>query len=89
MYRMVIEGFGNLGSELVHYKLVCVQEGTLQKWLEPQAHLEMVMANTYMEGLVVAMLSKLKALIPCTWMLGVIHVPNMQKHPIDDLCLSV
>jgi hypothetical protein len=30
MYRMVIEGFGNLGSELVHYKLVCVQEGTLQ-----------------------------------------------------------
>ena len=26
---MVIEGFGNLGSELVHYKLVCVQEGTL------------------------------------------------------------
>jgi hypothetical protein len=30
MYRMVIEGFGNLGSELVHYKLVSEQIGTLQ-----------------------------------------------------------
>jgi hypothetical protein len=31
------------------------------------------MANRVMKGFVVAMLNIRKALIPCTWMLGVVH----------------
>jgi hypothetical protein len=33
---MVIEGFGNLGSELVHYKLVFVQKGDTTNWYQSE-----------------------------------------------------
>jgi hypothetical protein len=43
------------------------------QWLEPQAHLNMVVANRSMEGYVVAMLNIRNAFIPCVWMFGTIH----------------
>lgn len=47
------------------------------------------MSNGSVEGLVVAMLNIQKALIPCAWMLGVVHVQDMPDHPVDYLCLPV
>jgi len=42
-----------------------------------------------MGGSVVVVLDIRKALIPCAWILGVVHVQDMHDHPIDDLCLSI
>jgi hypothetical protein len=42
-----------------------------------------------MEGFFLAMLKMRKNLIPCVWMLGVIHVKDMHDHPIYDLYPSI
>jgi hypothetical protein len=42
-----------------------------------------------MESPVVAVLNIGKTLIPCTWMLRVIHAQDVHNHPIDDLCLAI
>ena len=30
-----------------------------------------------------------EALIPCAWMLSVVHAQNVYNHPDDDLCLAI
>jgi hypothetical protein len=42
-----------------------------------------------MESLVVIVLNIGETLIPCTWMLRVVHAQDVQNHPIDDLYLVV
>jgi hypothetical protein len=42
-----------------------------------------------MESPVVVVLNIGKTLIPCTWMLRVIHAQDVHNHPIDDLCLAI
>jgi hypothetical protein len=59
------------------------------QWLKSQAHVKMAMVGRAMEGYVVAMLNIIKSLIPCVWILGVVHVKDMQDHPIDDLYLCI
>jgi hypothetical protein len=69
-----------------------MQWADLHQWglmMEPQAHLERVVANRVMEGYVVALLNIWKALIPYSWILGVVHVHDMHNHPIDHFCLSI
>jgi hypothetical protein len=58
------------------------------QWLKSKAHLKRVVVGRAMEGSIVAMLEIRKALIPCAWMLGVVHAQHMHNHPIDDLYLS-
>jgi hypothetical protein len=43
------------------------------QWLEPYAHLKRDVANRFVEGSVVDMLNIRKALIPCLWMLIIVH----------------
>jgi hypothetical protein len=38
-----------------------------------------------MYGSVVTVLNIGKTLIPCAWMLGIVHVQDMHDHPVDDL----
>jgi hypothetical protein len=59
------------------------------QWLKTQAHLKRVVVGRAMECFVVVVLDIRKALIPCAWMLGVVHAQEMHDHPIDDLCLSI
>jgi hypothetical protein len=42
-----------------------------------------------MESPVVAVLNIGKTLIPCTWMLRVVHAQDVHNHLIDDLCLAI
>ena len=42
-----------------------------------------------MQGLVVAMLDIGKALIPCAWVLGIIHAKDMHNHLIYNLGLAI
>ena len=42
-----------------------------------------------MEIPIVAILNITKTLIPCTWMLRVVHAQDVHNHPIDDLCLAI
>ena len=42
-----------------------------------------------MKSLVVAVLNIGEALVPCVWMLLVVHAQNVYDHPIDDLCLAI
>ena len=42
-----------------------------------------------MESPVVTVLNIWETLIPCTWMLRVVHVQDVHNHPIDDLCLAI
>jgi hypothetical protein len=42
-----------------------------------------------MYGFVVIVLNIGKTLIPCAWMLGIVHVQDMHDHPIDDLGLAI
>jgi hypothetical protein len=59
------------------------------QWLKTQAHLKRVVVGRAMECSIVVVLDIRKALIPCAWILGVLHVQEMHYHPIhDDLCLS-
>jgi hypothetical protein len=41
-----------------------------------------------MESHVVAYLNIGNTLIPCTWMLRVVHAQDVHNHLIDDLCLA-
>jgi hypothetical protein len=42
-----------------------------------------------MESLIVVVLNIGKTLIPCTWMLTVIHAQYVHNNLIDDLCLAI
>ena len=42
-----------------------------------------------MYGSVVTMLNIGKTLIPCVWMLGIVHAQDIHDHPIDDLGLAI
>jgi hypothetical protein len=42
-----------------------------------------------MERPIVAMLNIGKNIIPCTWILRVVHVKDVHNHLIDDLCLTI
>jgi hypothetical protein len=42
-----------------------------------------------MESPVVTVLNIGETLIPCMWMLRVVHAQDVHNHPIDDLCLVV
>jgi hypothetical protein len=42
-----------------------------------------------MESLVVTVLNIVETLIPCIWMLRVVHAQDVHNHHIDDLCLDV
>jgi hypothetical protein len=42
-----------------------------------------------MESLVVVVMNIGKTLIPCTWMLRIIHAQDVHNHLIDDLCLAI
>ena len=30
-----------------------------------------------------------KALVPCSWMIWIVHAQNVYIHPVDDLCLAI
>ena len=47
------------------------------------------MVSGAMESHVLTMLNIGENLIPCTWMLRVVHVQYVHNHPIDDLCLVI
>jgi hypothetical protein len=47
------------------------------------------MVGGAMESLVVAVLNIGKNIIPCMWMLRVIHEQDVHNHLIDDLCLDI
>ena len=47
------------------------------------------MVSGDMESLVVIVLSIGETLIPCTWMLRVVHAQDVHNHMIDNLCLSI
>jgi hypothetical protein len=57
--------------------------------LESHPHLKGAMVGGDMESPVVVVLKIGKTLIPCTWMLRVIHVKDVHNHLIDDLCLAI
>jgi hypothetical protein len=59
------------------------------QWIGPQTHMKRVVANRAMEGSIIAMLNIWEALIPCKWMLRVVHAQDMHNHPIDHLSLSI
>jgi hypothetical protein len=42
-----------------------------------------------MESHVVILLKIGETLIPCTWILRVVHAQDVHNRPIDDLCLAV
>jgi hypothetical protein len=42
-----------------------------------------------MESPVVTVLNIGETLIPCMWMLRVVHALDVHNHPIGDLCLGV
>jgi len=60
-----------------------------RKWLESQAHLKRVVVSWAMEILVVAMLNIGEALIPCAWMLWVVHAQNAYDHLVENLYLAI
>jgi len=42
-----------------------------------------------MDGSLVGVLKIRKDLIPCAWILGVVHEKDMYNHPIEYLCISI
>jgi hypothetical protein len=42
-----------------------------------------------MYGFIVTLLNIGKTLIPCVWMLGIVHAQDMHDHPVDDLGLAI
>jgi hypothetical protein len=56
--------------------------------LDSQPHLEGLATTQAMEIYVVVVLNIGENLIPCAWIIGVVHVQYMHDHPIDDLCLA-
>jgi hypothetical protein len=65
----------------------CDINGT--QWLKSQPHLKGVVVGRAMERSVVVVLNIGETLIPCAWMLGVVHAQDMNDHLIDDLCLAI
>jgi hypothetical protein len=59
------------------------------QWLKTQAHLKKVVVGRAMECSIVVVLDIRKALIPSTWMCGIVHAREVHDHPIDNLCLSI
>jgi hypothetical protein len=57
--------------------------------LESQMHLKWAMAIGTMESPVVTMLDIWKTLVPCTWMLKIVHAQDVHNYLIDDLCLAI
>jgi hypothetical protein len=57
--------------------------------LESQPHLKWAMVGGAMESPVVTVLNIGETLVPCTWMLRVVHVQDVHNHLIDDLCLVI
>ena len=57
--------------------------------MESQPHLKCSMASGAMESHVVVVFNIGKTLIPCMWMLRVIHAQDVHNHLIDDLCLAI
>ena len=47
------------------------------------------MASGAVESPIIAVLNIGEALIPCVWMLSIVHVQTMYNHPIDNLCLAI
>jgi hypothetical protein len=47
------------------------------------------MVDGAMESPVVTVLNIGETLIPCTWMLRVVHAQDVHNHPIDNLCLAI
>jgi hypothetical protein len=68
-------------------KRYCNINGT--QVLESHPHLKWAMVSGDMEGPVVSILNIGKTLIPCTWMLRVIHVQDVHNHSIDELCFAI
>jgi hypothetical protein len=57
--------------------------------LEYQPHVKGAMTGGAMESSVLVVLNIGKTLIPCMWMLRVIHAQDVHNHLIDDLCLAI
>jgi hypothetical protein len=57
--------------------------------LESQTHLKWAMAGGTMESPVVTVLDIGETLVPCTWMLRIVHAQDVHNHLIDDLCLAI
>jgi len=49
----------------------------------------MVVANRDLEGSAIDMLNISEALIPCTWMVGVVHLQYMHNHLVDHLFFPI
>jgi hypothetical protein len=57
--------------------------------LESQTHLKWDMVGGDMESNVVTVLNIEDTLIPCTWMIRIVHVQDVHNHLIDKLCLAI
>jgi hypothetical protein len=57
--------------------------------LESQTHLKWAMAGGAMESPVVTVLNIGETLIPCMWILRIVHAQDVHNHLIDDLCLAI
>ena len=68
---------------------MCLQEVVQHQQLESQPHLKWAMVSEAMESLVVDVLNIGNTLIPCMWMLRVVHVDDVHNHLIEDLCLAI
>jgi hypothetical protein len=89
----------NESSGFVDYRLimrrVCLCSGKRKcningsQGLESQTHLKWAMVGGAMEIPVVTVLNIGETLVPCTWMLRIIHAQDVHNHLIDDLCLVV
>jgi hypothetical protein len=57
--------------------------------LESETHLKWAMDNGTMEIPIVTVLDIWKTLVPCMWMLRIVHAQDVYNHLIDNLYLSI
>jgi hypothetical protein len=57
--------------------------------LESQPDLKWDMTDGAMERLVVIVMNIGETLIPCMWMLRVVHVQDVHNNTIEKLCLAI
>jgi hypothetical protein len=57
--------------------------------LESQTHLKWDMTSGTMESPTVTLLDIWETLIPCTWILRIVHAQDVHNHLIDNLCLDI
>jgi hypothetical protein len=57
--------------------------------LESQTHLEWAMAGGTMESPIVTVLDIRETLVPCTWMIRIVHMQDVHNHSIDEIFLSI